>query len=161
VTIRSSPMIDADRFVATYKTRAYTGQKVPRVQRRIRELSDLRGTEVTLDVATNRKLKNGRLEVRGDDGKTKTYQADLVNNAPERMRFSFVLEQTGRYAIYFTSTDGETYGDALPYRITVRSDMPPKPVVLTKPGQNVALAINDLLELEGNAHDDIGVQSLV
>src|SRR5260370_11164470 len=54
VSVRASPLIELDKFTVAYKTRPYLNQKTPRVQRRQRDLADFRGTEVTLDVFTNR-----------------------------------------------------------------------------------------------------------
>ncbi len=159
VTVRSSPLIDMDRFVATFHPRAYVGQTVDRIQRAKRDLSDLRGTKVSLDVWTNRTLREGWLNIHGE-GKSARINAQLDPKNPQRMQFDFVLEQTSTYDISFKSADGERYSDPQPQPITVRPDKAPE-VELTKPGLDVALSVNDPLELEGKATDDIGVKEIL
>src|SRR5262249_45248580 len=133
-------------------------QKFDRIARRQRDLADYRGTEVALEVPTNRNLKSGRLDIHTDDGKTQSIQATLEPNDPKRMRFNLVLDQSGKYAIYFTSTENESYSE-IHHRIVVKKDEVPK-VELTKPGVDTALPANDHFEVEGVARDDIGVKEM-
>src|SRR5205085_6539028 len=80
VEVRSSPLIDLEGFSATYRRRPYLGQKTDRIERRQRDLTDYRGTQVTLDVPTNRHIKSGRLEIGTDDGKSQSIDAQLDAN---------------------------------------------------------------------------------
>ena len=161
VEVRSTPALLSQRFTATYRARAYTGQKVARVERQKRTLEDLRGTTVTLDVPTNRTLKKGQLELLSADGKERrTIPAQIVAARPTALRVQFVLEKSSKYIIRFTSTEGEDYADAGLFDIIVRDDTAPA-VVLKVPGRDETLAANALLKLEGTATDDIGVKEMM
>ena len=160
VEVRSTPAILSERFTATYRACAYTGQKVPRVERQNRVLEDLRGTTVTLDVPTNRTLESGKLELRSADGKERTIPAQIVAARPTALRIEFVLEKSGKYFIRFTSTAKEDYADAGQFDVKVRDDTAPA-VVLKVPGRDETLAADALLKLEGTATDDIGVKEMM
>src|SRR5262249_25557798 len=75
------------------------------------------------------------------------------------LRFKFTIEQDGQYRIAFTSMEGEASHAELPYTITALRDRPPA-VELKKPGKNVTLPANGLLQLEGAASDDYGVAGM-
>ena len=62
--------------------------------------------------------------------------------------------------MFFTSRSGEENVDRAPYAIEVLDDLAPQ-VVLTKPGQDVALPLGGTLPIEGMAHDDIGIRSTI
>src|SRR5262249_34940686 len=85
--------------------------------------------------------------------------AEPVPDDPQALRFSCLLEEDGKYRLWFTSTDGETNTDPMPYKIDVLFDRAPE-VKLTKPGKNISLPANGTLQLEGAASDDIGVTSI-
>src|SRR5205823_11006276 len=99
VDVRSSPLIENDRFLATYHPRAYRKQ-VDRVEARERKLRDYRGTEVALEVHTNRKLREGAIELLKEeqtpDGKKQTKEtvrATLTPNDPGAMTLKFELKR--------------------------------------------------------------------
>jgi hypothetical protein len=152
VSVRAAPAITD--FLATYHFRPYVARADE--VRRQRELKELRGTEVRLRVRTNRNLRDGRLEF---EGKNKTERCTIDPAQPDTLLVSFLLEQDGRYRLHFTSTDGEAYSDPVSYPVTAIPDNPPT-VELTKPGEDIRLPADALLQLEGKASDDIGVKSL-
>jgi len=162
VGVRAAPAI-LD-FLAMYHFRPYVARTEE--TRRQRELKALRGTEVLLRVRTNRTLREGRLEFTGGEpaagasSLATTVHGQVDVQDPHTLRVQFVLNEDGKYRLYFTSTEGEVYSDPVSYPVTVVPDHPPK-VELTKPGQDLRLPADALLHLEGKAVDDIGVQSLV
>jgi hypothetical protein len=154
VVVRAAPAITD--FLATYHFRSYVA-RVDEVHRE-REQKALRGTEVLLRVRTNRILRDGRLEFEGKGGST-TVRGEVDPNEPQTLFVRFVLEEDGKYRLYFTSTESEAYSDSIAYQVTAIPDHPPV-VELTKPGQDIRLPADALLHLEGNASDDIGVKTL-
>src|SRR5262249_27700182 len=153
IGVRAAPAITD--FLPTYHFRPY----VPPAEevRRDRELKALRGTEVLLRVRTNRTIREGRLEF---EGSTKTVQGQPAHDDPRTLLVRFVLDENGKYRLHFNSTDGEAYSDSNAYPVTAIPDEKPS-VELTKPGQDIQLPVNGLLQLEGKASDDIGVQSVL
>jgi hypothetical protein len=160
VNVHAGPAILAERFTATYRHRPYFGQQVERVVRKDRNLQDYRGTSVTLDVPTNRKLKSGEaLLLSADQKQQRTVRARIVAGKETALSVQFVLEWSGTYFIRFESLAGERYVDAPPFSVVALEDKPPK-VDLSEPGKDETLAADALLKLKGTASDDIGVKEL-
>jgi hypothetical protein len=170
VQVRATPLIE--KFDVTYHFRPYLAR--PDLATNDPNLRAHRGTEVTLTAHTNRTVRprDSRLEIEPgvpveksaraetEPGKSKQLvAAEAVADDPQALRFRFVLDEDGKYRIWFTSSDGEQNTNPTAYTIQVLRDYPPQ-VELKKPGQDVTLPANDLLRLEGFASDDIGVKSL-
>jgi hypothetical protein len=152
VQVRSTPLLTG--FDVTYHYRPYL--RWPDQTTHDQNLHGYKGTEVTLVAHTNRKVKEGQLEI---DGRQQM-PGELVAEDPQALRFQLMLEKDGKYRIRFTSVEGETNLDPMPYSIQVKADEPPR-VVITKPGQDIGLPANGLLHVEGSASDDIGIASLI
>jgi hypothetical protein len=154
VTVRSNPLVE--RIDVTYHFRPYLCWRDE--ESREPNLKALRGTEVTLIARTNRQVRDGRLVLDLKNGQ-QTLTGERVDRDAQALRFKFVLDQDGQYRISFTSADGDSNVESAAYTISVVRDYPPR-VELTKPGQDVALPANGLLQLEGSASDDVGVKSM-
>ncbi|HEY7311819.1 MAG TPA: hypothetical protein VH643_20820 [Gemmataceae bacterium] len=154
ISVRAAPAITD--FLATYHFRPYVARADE--VRRERDLKALRGTEVLLRVRTNRTVREGRLEFEGVSG-PKNILSQPSADDPRTLLFRLVLEESGKYRLHFYSTDNEGYSDANASPVIVLPDEKPS-VELTKPGQDIRLPVNGLLQLEGKASDDIGVKSV-
>jgi hypothetical protein len=141
-------------FLATYQFRPY----VARIDelRHDRELKALRGTSVLLRVRTNRTLQSARLEWEGRD---EPIPATILSDDPGVFEVRLVLKDDGKYRLAFTPIDEVPFTEPQWFPVTAIPDQPPK-VELTRPGVDVKLPANGLLELEGLATDDIGVKSV-
>jgi collagen type III alpha len=180
VQVRATPLING--FDATYHYRPYLGWRDDTTHDP--NLRALRGTEVRLVAHTNRtvRVKDSRLEwevaaptpgpgaagsekrpaveaAKLPEAGKKAIAAAAVPDDPQALAFRFVLEESGKYRVWFTSTEGESNTEPMAYSVQVLPDHAPQ-VELTKPGQDVRLPVNGLLQLEGVANDDIGVKSL-
>jgi hypothetical protein len=154
IRVRSTPLITD--FLATYQPPAYTART--EVVRRERKLEGLYGTKVNLRVRTNRPLQEAALLFDGKEGREKV-RGERLADEPNGFRVVLPLEQAGQYRLQFTAADGEIFTDSLAYPVVVFPDLPPK-VELTKPGKDSQLPANGVLQVEGQASDDIGVKSL-
>jgi hypothetical protein len=152
VRYRAAPFITD--FLATYHFRPY----VARIDElhHDHDLKAFRGTEITLRVRTNRTLQSARLEW---EGRNEPVAATLIPGDPQVFEVRVVLKEDGKYRLAFTPTDESPYTEPQWYSVTAVPDQPPK-VELTRPGTDVKLPANGLLELEGTASDDIGVKSI-
>lgn len=155
IAVRAAPALT--EFRATYHFRPYVA-RIDELSHE-RDLKALRGTEVLLRVRTNRGVQSARFEWEGKDG-PQSIPAQLEPGNPQSFQVRRVLDEDGHYRLAFTSTEGETYVDPASHTVTAVPDQAPR-VELTKPGQDVSLPANGLLQLEGKATDDIGVQSIV
>src|SRR5581483_7955285 len=125
---------------------------------RDRKIEAVAGTEVALRVRTNQPVKEASIHF-GAGAHTRALRADALANEPQGFQARFLLEESGSYRIHYLSTDGEDYDDPTSFPVIVQPDRAPI-VELTRPGQDVTLPANGLLQLEGNALDDFGIKSL-
>jgi hypothetical protein len=117
-----------------------------------------RGTEITLLARTNRKLREGLLELDlAGDNKVGPLRGELVGD--DSLRFKFVLDRTGKFRVLFRSTEAETNSNAEFYPIDVMLDKIPV-VSLLKPGKDIELPANGNLSVQGVAEDDFGIREL-
>jgi collagen type III alpha len=154
VTVHTSPLIN--RFEVKHHYHKYLGW--PDRVSSDPNLRDMVGTEIELIARTNRAIQQGSLELTIEKER-KSIPFQSVKDDPQALLFRFPLEKSGHYGIRFTSVDGERYGDSMRYSLTVLADEAPK-VKLTKPGVDVTLPANGMLQLEGDANDDVGVKAL-
>ncbi|GEM_PF-2017796 len=161
VTTRSLP--EAKRFEVTYHYRPY--RKLPDETivfpndfAVFPELRGERGTEVILVVRANQPVREGKLQVEFADT-FKDVPGDRLADDPKAFRCKFTLERSGQYRVLFKTKSEESNSDRSAYRIDVRDDLPPA-VVISKPGEDVSLAANGTLTVEGHAQDDFGVKSV-
>ncbi|HVK12296.1 MAG TPA: hypothetical protein VM597_26320 [Gemmataceae bacterium] len=74
------------------------------------------GTKVDLVVVTTREVKQGYMQVEGQE---RTLDGQLVEGRPDAIRFTFPLQKDGTYQVFFTTTDGDKNTDPTKFRIMV------------------------------------------
>jgi hypothetical protein len=151
VTVRSNPLVESVDVTYHFRPYLHARDEVSREQ----NLSALRGTQVTLLAHTNRRVRDGQMALELKDGQH-LLTGEPVKGDDHALRFQLVLDQPGRYRIFFTSIEGESNSNPAWYTITVIRDFPPQ-VELKLPGKDITLPANGLLELEGRATDDYGI----
>jgi hypothetical protein len=156
VRVRATALIDD--INVTYHYRPYLGWS-DRTTPGQPNIEDVRGTEVTVTALANRAVRSATCEITAKDESRLPLTGELIPGKPNAVQFKFTLERDGQYQISFSSTDGDSSAASIPYSIKALIDHPPK-VVLTKPSQDITLPANGLLQLEGNANDDLGVESM-
>jgi hypothetical protein len=155
VRVRATALIE--KIDVEYHYREYLGWKNQIVSDP--NISAVRGTEVVVTAHANRPVRTAQCNIFGKEDYKLTVPGELVPGTANVVQFKFTLERDGFYRIAFTSTDGESYPEHVPYSIEALPDRPPN-VKLTKPGADVTLPANGLLQLEGSADDDLGVASM-
>jgi hypothetical protein len=159
VDVRAAPQVL--RFEASFKYRPYLRHPDRNVVYDINvrpTIKELRGTELTLTVRTNRVLQQCLLELKTAAGR-KELQGEPVAGDPEAWRFRWVLDQNGTFRVLFKSREGEDNIDRQSSTVEVIPDLAPE-VVLTRPAKDVALPANGTLAVKGFASDDFGVKSM-
>lgn len=151
VTVRSNPLLTNVDVIYRYRSYLHWPDRAAQDP----NLKDLRGTEVTLTAHTNRQVRDGRLLIEGQ----KPIQGEVSRDDPEALRFRLTLDQDTQYRVFFTSVEGETNRDPIAYTIQVLADQSPV-VVLTSPGRDVEIGVNEVLPLQGQASDDLGLATL-
>ncbi|MCX7701808.1 MAG: hypothetical protein N2039_13100, partial [Gemmataceae bacterium] len=168
VQVRAAPTIV--RFDALHTYRPYL--RCPPRRSDNPNIEDYRGTVVTLDAVTNRRLVEGKL-VLESQGQHSTINGLVQPDRPDTIRFQIALEKDAKYRVFFTTSEGESNPDSLPYTIRVLSDAPPE-VKITKPEQlanadpapnneaeaDLVLPADGMLRLGGVVQDDFGIQRI-
>lgn len=154
VRVRAKPIVE--KIEVTYHYRPYLGWRDEISTEP--NLKALRGTEVTLLAHANRAVKDGKCYI-DTRGPQQVASGEPVPGNGAALRFHFVIEQDGEYRISFTTMDGQQSPAMLPYTITALRDHPPT-VELKKPGKDITLPANGVLQLEGSATDDLGVAAM-
>jgi hypothetical protein len=155
VTVRSAPLLTGVNV--TYHYRPYVGW--PDDSSQDANLEALRGTEVVVVAHTNRTVKSGQVHLDGSDGSKRDVPGETVPEDSQALRARFVLDQSGKYCVWFTSTEDEKNADPKFFDIKVLPDKPPQ-VELAKPGADITLPANGTLSLEGLATDDFGLTQI-
>jgi hypothetical protein len=157
VCVRAAPAITDLR--ATYHFRPYLALlDETHILRSDRKIEVLRGTEVLLDVRTNRDVKSGRIDLESGAGKH-SIQGERGAD-PHSLLVRFTAGESGVYRLRFETVEGEQYQDAAGSTLTVLPDEPPYEVVLSRPGEDRTIPADGQLDLEGYARDREGVRSL-
>jgi hypothetical protein len=154
VRVRAKPVVE--KIEVTYHYRPYLGWRDEISTEP--NLKALRGTEVALLALANRPVKEGKCFIDGK-GPQQVVLGERVAGNDAALRFRFVIEQDGEYRVAFTAADGDPTPPMLPYTISALRDYPPT-VELKKPGKNITLPANSVLQLEGSATDDLGVATM-
>ena len=166
VTVYAQP--EANRFEITHHYRPYLrwpDDKIvfPNQSQVYPSIKKLIGTEVTVQIRTNRELQLGKVELKqGKDlAEVTDVMGEVLSDDPRSFRAKFKLEKPGlgKFRVRFTSRTGEDNTDNYEYDLDVLPDHAPN-VVLTKPAQDVKLPANGTLLLEGQASDDFGVRTI-
>jgi collagen type III alpha len=167
VTVRSTPLVTGSEV--SYHYRPYLDR--PDETSPDPNLRAPRGTEVTLTAHTNRVLqakagaenaprlafaKDCRLELQLGNGK-QNVPAEVVPDDPQALRFHFVIDESGKYRLWFISNEEEHNVDPMPYNVLAIRDREPTVEIVEPDKEEITLPANGTLRLKGWAADDIGV----
>ncbi|HEY1191414.1 MAG TPA: hypothetical protein VGE74_27515 [Gemmata sp.] len=153
VSVRSLPLFTA--FQATYEAPKYLRRKTDTLNSPI--IKGYRGTTVTLVAQTNREAREGTLVI--EPGGT-IVQATTSENDPKSLQFKFKLQESGRYKLTYTTTDGERSAEPFQSTITVTSDAAPTLVIDKPEEEEVTLPTNGQLVIDGKVGDDFGIDTI-
>lgn len=154
VRVRTKPLITD--FAITYHYRAYL-RRPDDGPRSDPNIEDIRGTVVTLLARTNRTAKEGTLTFAPAEP---TAPRMIVTGTPaagqpDTLKFQFTLKESGVYRLKFTSDDGESSDETLPFAVTVLPDRTPSVEITRKAPKQ--LASNAGLAIDAFAKDDYGL----
>lgn len=155
VDVRLTPLISD--FQAIYKFRPYTGRgEEISTDRKIEALV---GTQVTLKLRSNSKVKDGTVHFLFEKEKGDRANLFRENGDPRLLEGSFALKKSGSYQVEFNTMDGDGYKDSLAAPLVVLEDKAPS-VNISLPGKEAVVASNGVLNLEGQATDDFGLRNM-
>lgn len=154
ISVQANPAITA--FQATYRYANTLGKEIEVTKNR--KIEALRGTEVILQVQTNRVLKTCQMLLDSGTSKT-TIPGTISAEDSSRFQVRFTMGQGGLYRLGFQTHQDEVYTDAIYYPLVSLADLPPV-VEINRPNKDIELPANGILVVEGKASDDYGLKSL-
>ena len=160
ITVRARPLLS--RVEATYHFRPYLGWLDElHFGRSTFKMEAWRGTEILMEVRTNRPVKDAAVVLEFPDGsREERLVARTLADNPNAFQVKFPVDRSARYHLEYTTPEGERFYDLNPQEIVAKIDQPPQTADLTVPGRNTQLPCNGVLQVEGSATDDIGVKGL-
>jgi hypothetical protein len=141
-------------FRATYRYRPYL--QLPDRVRTVRQIEEIRGTEVFLEAKPNREVREALLEFTDAAGAVRLLPGDIT---PQGLRFRFVLDQPGTYRLTYTASTGENYRDVTAHEVAIVPDAVPR-ITWLAPAKDVQIPLNGSLPLSAQIEDDIGLASV-
>ncbi|MBD3182184.1 DUF4175 family protein [Candidatus Poribacteria bacterium] len=111
------------------------------------------GTEVTIEISASKDIASAFVVFDSDT------QTRLGKTEDKKSTGSFIIQESGKYHISITDTDGYTNADPIKYSINVVADQPPRVSILI-PGTDIELGSDLSLPLQIEARDDYGVARL-
>lgn len=159
ITVVTKPRIRKFRIV--YEPRNYHHRK-PFLEKFSVDpvIDEFEGTKVTVVISADRRIRTGKLH-RIEAGQQQTsVNGTRLSDDPQSMAFSFVLKESGTFAVRFLDEFGKNNSDPGPYKIQVEKDEVPQ-VELKVPGKDLARPTNGFVELAGVATDRVGIRRLV
>lgn len=150
VAIRYRPRVEQLQVSVTPP--AYVSAPTTPLKPNVGDVTALAGSRIEVKLRASAALSGGRIEL--SDG-----TPIPLTIAPDDAAYawaSFALDRSGSYAIRLTDTEDLENLNPPRYTLTAEPDQPPV-VVVTRPGRDLILPVNGLLDLAIEANDDIGL----
>lgn len=149
---------EIERVEAVVDPPEYTRQAVTRGPIPTGGLSGLAGTEVTLQVSSNRPLKGGEIRI-ASGTETQTIPLNPMAEGSETVSGSFSITANGKFLIQIVDVDGQASRDNLSGSIELLEDYRPF-VRIASPQQHSLATPTASVPLVVEAEDDYGITSL-
>jgi hypothetical protein len=145
------------RFAKTFHYPAYAQLPDKKITEETGDLVALEKTEVELLLDTDQPVKAA--ELRLETGK-ETSAIPLETVSPQQLRARLPLIASGTYRVHLVSKESNFENKFSPeYELRAEPDLIPK-VEIETPDRDTIATTSELLDLTGNASDDIGLASL-
>jgi hypothetical protein len=156
-TLRSRRRPHVTGFTKIYHFPKYSGRKSTTFREEAGDLTALIGTEVELTVHLDQPVAEAALHIRTAIS-TNTFT--LTNSAsPREWSRRITLTENGAYTVHVATGEGLENKHRAQYSLTAQPDLVPQ-VRLTAPAKDVTARPEDILQIIGEAEDDVGLREL-
>ncbi len=152
VAVVEPPLVT--RIDLQYEYPPYTGLPPATVDNSDGNIEAVKGSAVSLRIATNKKIKDGYL--RFDVAEQQKLNVG-VDGLSSTVRLS--IQKDDGYRIFVTDEQGYTNRDPVPHAIKAAADQPPL-VKILEPAKDTTVPLDGALKLAVRGSDDFGVASL-
>ena len=151
IKVIQKPIIDSLQLELRYPR--YTGLPPKSLDKNVGDVVAILGTKVVLEATSSKDVASAFMVF---DGKTKTRLEAGDAEEPGKMTGSFIIQQSGRYHIAVTDTEGQSNSEPIEYSVNALADQPPR-ISIVQPGRDVNIGEDMIIPLQIEAQDDYGV----
>ncbi|HIG80947.1 MAG TPA: hypothetical protein EYQ62_04735 [Verrucomicrobiales bacterium] len=156
-TLRSRRRPHVISFTKVYHFPKYSGRKPVTLREEAGDLTALSGTEVELTVYLDQPVAEAALHIQTA---TSTNTFTLTNSAsPREWSRRITLTENGAYTVHVATGEGLENKHRAQYSLTAQPDLVPQ-IRLTAPAKDVTARPEDILQIIGEAEDDVGLREL-
>ena len=156
-TLRSRRRPHVTSFTKVLHFPKYSGRNPLTLREEAGDLVALTGTEVELTIHLDQPVATAELQIQTAIS-TNTFT--LTNNAtPSEWSRRITLSENGAYTVHVKTTERLENKHRAQYSITAQPDLVPQ-VSLATPAKDVTARPEDILEITGEAADDVGLREL-
>jgi hypothetical protein len=155
--LRSRRRPHVTSFIKIYHFPKYSGRESATFREEAGDLTALSGTEVELTVHLDQPVAKAALHIQTAIS-TNTFT--LTNSAsPREWSRRITLTENGAYTVHVATEEGLENKHRAQYSLTAQPDLVPQ-VRLTVPAKDVTARPEDILQITGEAEDDVGLREL-
>ena len=157
-TLRAVPRPQVLEFEKTYEFPAYSGLKSETVTEKKGDIRILEGTEVKLNIKADQAVKAAELRFENAGGKSWKVPLSVVNGTQVQGRFK--VSSNATYKVHIEAEESGFINKFSPkYEVQSLADLLPS-IALTLPKSDMAVPADDVIDIRGNADDDLGLQEI-
>ncbi len=153
------PVPRFEKVGVTYHYPAYTGWEPVSGPVRAPGVRALRGTSVTLTVASNVALSGGTLRISRDDGAAEAIALVPDQADPKQASATFVADTDATLSMTLRAHDGTPSDNPYETQLFAIADEPPR-ITITEPGARLMVPEGWIVEVRVRAWDDIAIDRI-
>ena len=157
-TLRAVPRPQVIEFEKTFEYPAYSMLEPKTITEKKGDVRILEGTEVNLNIKADQAIKSAELRFENAGGKTWKVPLKIVNG--NQLHGSFKVKSNATYRVHMLAQESGFINKFSPkYEVQSLADLLPS-IALTLPKSDMAVPADDVIDIRGNADDDLGLKEI-
>ena len=156
--LRAVPRPQVIEFEKTYEFPTYSALDPKTVTEKKGDIRILEGTEVKLNIKADQPVKSAELRFENAGGKSWKVPLNVVNKI--QLQGSFKVKSNATYKVHIVAEESGFINKFSPkYEVQSLADLLPS-IALTLPKSDMAVPADDVIDIRGNADDDLGLKEV-
>ena len=157
-TLRAVPRPQVIEFEKTYEFPAYSALDPETVTEKKGDIRILEGTTVKLNIKADQDVKSAELRFENAGGKSWKVPLTVVDG--NQLKGSFKVKSNATYKVHIVAEESGFINKFSPkYEVQSLADLLPS-IALTLPKSDMAVPADDIIDIRGNADDDLGLKEI-
>ena len=157
-TLRAVPRPQVLEFEKTYNFPSYSGLPSKTETEKKGDIRILEGTEVNLNIKADQPVLNAELRFENVGGKKWTVPLNVSNGT--NLKGTFKVRSNATYKVHLVSEESGFINKFSPkYEVQSLADLLPS-ISLTLPKTDMAVPVDEVVDIRGNADDDLGLKEI-